>query len=212
MNNRKKILFVDDHASVRASFEKQLTWRGFDISGAADVAGTQRLIQQMGNKIDVMVLDMVLNDPQFPDIYGADLGLEARETIGKQSPEFLILSSYNPSEYYDAPLKLDAAVYLIKDQVSPDDVIRHIRALCLRRALSSERPEIAHKIVEIAESSLTHTEAVSNFCRELLPTEMQVCLGVPFVFLLTDETGTQNCGSDADLPSGHDERMQKSRR
>lgn len=205
MNDRKKILVVEDDETIRNSLVLALKLRGFDAEGTPNVAASRNMIRQLRHKIDVMVLDMRLEDPDYPSITGADLGLEARKIIPKWPPEFLILSGFKQSEYYEAALKLDVAAYLVKSRVEPEDVIRHIRSLCLRRALSFEREEIDGKIGEIAESSLIPAEAVAGFCRKLLAPEMEACIGSPFVFLLTDDKGTQNCGGDADLPSGYDE-------
>jgi DNA-binding NarL/FixJ family response regulator len=205
MNDRKKILVVEDEETLRSSLVVTLNLRGFDAEGSPNVSAARSLISQLRDKIDVMVLDMSLKDNQYPNITGADLGLEARKIIPKWPPEFLILSSHRPSDYYEAALKLDVAAYLVKERVDHDDVIRHVRSLCLRRALSFDRKEIAEKIAEIAESSPTPTEAVVGFCRKMLAPEMQACIAAPSVFLLTDEKGTQNCGGDADLPSGYDE-------
>lgn len=209
MNNRKKILYVEDDETIRRSLVLDLQYRGFDAEGAPNVAAARRMIDQLGNEIDVMVLDMRLEDLQYPDITGADLGLEARQMIGKWPPEFLILSGFKKSEYYEAALKLDVAAYLVKGQVLPEDIIRHIRSLCLRRAMSFERIEMDEKIKKIAEASLNPAEAIAVFCRELLAPEMQACIGAPSVFLLTDEGGTQNCGGDANLPTGYNEAYAK---
>ena len=209
MNKRKKILYVEDDETLRASLVLALKYRGFDAEGAPNVTATRNLIKQLGSEIDVMVLDMRLEDMQFPNVTGAGLGLEAREIIGKWPPEFLILSAHKHSDYYEAALKLDVAAYLEKSRVDQEDVIRHIRSLCLRRALSFERAEIDHKIVEIAGASLNAAEAITSFCRELLTPEMMACIGAPFVFLLTDDKGTQNCGSAAGLPSGYSETYAK---
>jgi len=140
---------------------------------------------------------------------GAELGLEARKILRRLPPEFLIFSGYKQTDYYEAALTLDAAAYLVKVEVGQEDVIRHIRSLCLRRALSFEREEIDRKISEIADSSPTPVEAVVNFCRRLLAPEMQACIGIPSIFLLTDDKGTQNCGSDADVPVGYDHAYEK---
>jgi len=209
MNSRRKVLIVENDEQIRGSLVLALKMRGFDVESAANVTEGRNLIEHLRDEIDVMVLDMRLEDQQYPDVSGADLGFEARQAIQKWPPEFLILSGYKQSEYYEAALKLDVAAYLVKNKVEDDDVIRHIRSLCLRRALSFEREEIDEKIGEIAEASPSPREAVAGFCRKLLAPEMQACIGCPSVFLLTDEMGTQNCGGDADLPPGYDEAYAK---
>lgn len=208
MKNGKRVLYVDDDETKRLGLVATLNMMDFDSEGAPDIATARDIVKQKGSKIDVMVLDMEL-DPKDPSVTGAALGIEVREAIGKWPPEFMILSAFNLERYYEAALKLDVGVYLVKGQVDDEDIVRHIRSLCLRHALSFERAEIAKKIGDIAGSSLNSSEAVSSFCRELLSPEMRACISAPFVFLLTDEKGTQNCGGNEDLPSGYHEAYAK---
>jgi|SRR6185369_5517854 len=196
---RKNIFVLDDEAVIRLPLISSLKGRGFNAEGAANVNEARALLDKLKDNIDVMVLDMRLEDPEHPHITGADIGLEARDLIRRCPPEFLILSGYKQVDYYEYALKLDVAAYLVKTEVSAEDVIRHIQSLALRRALSFEKPEIDEKIREIAEVNSTPADAVANFCRKLLAPEIKSCIGIPAVFLLTDANGTRNCSSDVEL-------------
>lgn len=199
----KNIFVLDDEPSARLPLLSSLKSLGFNAEGASNVNEARALLDKLKDKIDVMVLDMRLEDPQHPHTTGADIGLEARELIRRCPPEFLILSGYKQVDYYEYALKLDVAAYLVKTEVSAEDVIRHIQSLALRRALSFEKPEIDEKIREIAEINSTPADAVASFCRKLLAPEIKSCIGLPAVFLLTDTTGTRNCSSDVDLPNDY---------
>jgi DNA-binding NarL/FixJ family response regulator len=128
MKTRKKILYVEDKETTRSSLVLALNLRGFDAQGAADVATSRDLVKQLGSEIDVMVLDIMLEDSQHPNVRGIDLGSEAREMLSECPPEFLIFSAHEESDYYEAALKLDVGVYLVQTRVRQDDVIRHIRS------------------------------------------------------------------------------------
>lgn len=197
--NRKTVFIVEDDPTNSLSLLSALRMRGFRAEAAASVTEARGWIDKLGEQIDVMVLDMRLEDPHH-DLTGADLGLEVREAHPKRPPEFLIFSGYKQIDYYEAALRLDAAAYLTKGTVEQEELIRHIRSLALRRALSAERREMAEKIRLIAQRSHTPAAAIINFCRQLLAPEVGSCLGLPFIFLLSDKLGTQNCGSDTNLP------------
>lgn len=203
MPNSKTVLVIEDERIVRLPLVSALKMRGFNAKGAATVEEARALIEQLEDNIDVMVLDMRLEDEKYPDMTGAKLGLEVRNAHPKWlPPEFLIFSGHKTNEYYEAAWQLGAAAYLVKG-MAQDDLIRHIRSLALRRALSVERKEIEEKIERIAELNATPTAAIINFCHQVLASEMKACLGAPSIFLLSDSSGTQNSGSDTDLPLGY---------
>jgi DNA-binding NarL/FixJ family response regulator len=203
MPNRKTVLVIEDEELVRLPLVSALQMRGFHAVGAATVDEARALIEQLEDNIDVMVLDMRLEDPKYPDITGAKLGLEVRSAHPKWlPPEFLIFSAYRQNDYYEAAWQLGAAAYL-KKNIAQADLIRHIRSLALRRALSVERKDIEEKIERIAEVNDTPAAAIINFCHQVLASEMKACLGAPSIFLLSDSNGTQNSGSDTTLELGY---------
>jgi DNA-binding NarL/FixJ family response regulator len=200
----KIILVVEDEESIRSPLVAALKYRGFDAVGAPNVSEARRLIVKMEHHIDVAVLDMSLEDQYYPSITGTDVGMEILNINPKWPPEFLIFSGHTPPDYYNAAFRLQAAAYIVKGTLTQDDLIRHIRSLALRRAFNLHREDIVEKIENIAATSHTPNVAVAEVCRQVLEPETQACLGLPYVFLLSDGKGTQNCGSDAGLPSGYD--------
>lgn len=199
----KTVLVVEDEESVRSPLVNALKYRGFKAEGAANVPETRRLIDKLGQDIDVAVLDMNLQDQNHPTLTGADLGREVRKAHPELPPEFLVFSGHREPDYYDAALQLGIAAYLVKGSLRQEDLIRHIRSLALRRALNTEREEIAEKIERIAEKYNSSANAIVNLCRQVLEPEMRACLGVLPIFLLSDKKGTQNCSTDVGLPVGY---------
>lgn len=199
----KTVLIIEDDPTNRLSLLSALRMRNFRAEAAANVSEARDWADKLDGQIDVMVLDMRLEDPHY-DLTGADLGLEVRRAQTKRPPEFLIFSGYKQVDYYHAALRLGAAAYLEKGTVGQDDLIRHIRSLALCRALSIERAEIATRIEQIEQRSRTPASIVASLCHQLLTPEIEACLSLPFIFLLSDKQGTKNCGGDSGLLVGYD--------
>lgn len=208
----KLILIVEDEAPQRNALEIALKVRGFDAESAAKVADSRELLERRGDEAAVIVLDMQLEDTTEPQTTGADLGIEFLSERRKRErwedirstlvPEFLILSAFAETDYYRKAIDLDVAAYLHKQQSNQEDVIRHVRAASLRRALNIGQPKIIEQLSLIAERSRTPLEAVTRLCRTVLEPEFELALGAPFVILLGSQGRAEKCGGDALLPSG----------
>lgn len=198
MHSKTVALVDDDEGDIEALYA-MLTARGFGVSTATTVAAARDLIRQRGDRMDVMVLDMELDEPR---VTGADVAIQAREQYPHWAPEFLIQTGHEGRiNYYRQALRLGAAAYLEKKKVDVEDVVRYVRALALKRSLRFDRPHVIEALGSISESTLNISEAVRRFCRELLAEELDSCLGVPYVLLLTDERGTQNVATNTRLPT-----------
>lgn len=210
---KKTVLIIEDHEGQRLALHMALKRRGFRVESAGNVAKARELAEKLGKELDVMILDMRLEDPEAPNLTGADLGIEVRSRQFSWPPEFLINSAYEEVDYYRLALRLGAAAYLRKEEldhrrlVNKEELdhyrlVRHVRVLSLRRALSIERPDSLENIRKIAETSRSQSEAITKFCQEVLAPEFAGCLGAPFALLLTDGKGTRCCSSSIDLPEG----------
>ena len=197
----KIVVVVENREPQRESLVLALGMRGFEAYGAGTVAEARTLVSRLGDKIDVLILDMRLDDPAAINITGADIGIEVASKQ-KWPPESLILTAHDMEvPFYQAALHLRAAAYLSKQKVTQAAVIQHIRALALRHALSA-RPETMDNITRIGEDSRDPAEAVEKFCREVLEPELSACLGTPFVILVTEGKVTKKRGGTATLPDG----------
>ena len=61
MSDRKKILFVDDEASIRETLPAVLRWNGFDVVVAANVSDSLREIGT--NRFDLLLSDLNIGEP-----------------------------------------------------------------------------------------------------------------------------------------------------
>jgi DNA-binding NarL/FixJ family response regulator len=200
----KTVVVVEDQPGQSEPLKRALQRRGFQVEVAATVAEARRIIEILGEAIDVMVLDMILEDPDEPNMTGADIGIEVRDKHPDWMCEFVISTVHSEVvDYYRLALRLGAAAYLSKKVMSVWDVVMHVRALALKRSLRLERREVIDKLRSISESTRSLPEAVKKFCRELLAPELNACLGAPYILLLTDDQGTQNVATNTDLQIGY---------
>lgn len=196
MGNKTVGIVEDDKNAIRPLYE-MLKSREFIVLTATTVAEAHDIIRESGDKMDVVVLDMDLNDR----ITGAELAIQAREQYKQWTPEFLIQTGKDGREnYYRQALRLGAAAYLEKKDVSVEDVIRYIRVLALKRSLRFDRPRVMEVMGSILESTVNLSEAVSRFSRDLLAEELASCLDAPYALLLSDARGTQNVATNTLLP------------
>src|ERR1044072_7985386 len=97
----KRVLIVENEPGKKTSYSRELTSRGFDVYNAGTVKEARNWIDQAGEKIDVALLDMRLEDePDEPQTSGAELGLELKRKAGNNVPEFLIRSAHTIVGYY----------------------------------------------------------------------------------------------------------------
>jgi DNA-binding NarL/FixJ family response regulator len=202
MMTKKKVLIIEDETSQRESIHYVLKQCGFEVYSEGNVADARRTAKLHWDELDVAVLDMRLNDPNEPQITGADIGIEFRKKKKGFPPETIIYSAYAEIDYYRLALQLGAAAYLSKAEENLLNLIMHVRVLALRRALNGENPKTATAIAQIAVQSKSQSEAIMAFCRRILKPEFDSCLGAPFMILFTEGDETKNCADNAALPAG----------
>ena len=59
-------LIVENRKPLRTSIHQDLENRDFRAASAGDVRTARRLIRELRDELDVVVLDMDLEDPEFP--------------------------------------------------------------------------------------------------------------------------------------------------
>ncbi len=209
----KRVLIIEDEEPQRLALHDGLERRNFWVASAATVAAARILIAQETEPYDVVVIDMHLEKKggrqeaevmggDGKEVTGAHVGIEIKRKWPFWSPEFLISSAYTLAEYYRLALDLGVAAYLEKRHHDVRSVMRHVRALALRRGLSVERPQAVAEIRRLALTSRNNAEAVQRFCSQVLCRELGASLDTPFVVLLTDRSGTYGVGNRPNLPDG----------
>ncbi len=183
---RRLIFVLEDNDDFRESLRQQLERRDFQVVVAAAVEEARDVIQRYGHAIDVGVLDMRLEDSRYPKVTGADIGLELRRKQAPLLPELMIYSAYPSVDYYRQTLNLGTSIFLDRSCHDIQDVIRHVRALVLRHALSVQVPAVLDTVKRLASASRDRMDWMSRFCLQLLFPELERTLGAPFTLLLTN--------------------------
>jgi CheY-like chemotaxis protein len=195
---QKTVGIVDDVEEVITPLSQMLTARKFIVLTATSVAKAREMIWESGESMDVAVLDMDLRE----GLSGAEVAIQAREQHPDWTPEFLIQTGVTGNaDFYRQALRLGPAAYLDKNDVDVDDVIRYVRVLALKRSLRFDRPRVMEVMGSISESTLNLSEAVRRFSREMLAEELDSCLRMPYLLLLSDERGTQSVATNTQLPT-----------
>lgn len=103
--SRPRLLLIDDEDAFRETVEKLLTYRGFDVSTAADGAQGMRAVLRGG--VEVVILDV-----KMP---GLD-GIETLRELKRIQPdlEVIILTGHLLKSTEQEGLKLGAFAYLTK--------------------------------------------------------------------------------------------------
>jgi CheY-like chemotaxis protein len=196
---KKNIFIVEDENEKRDAIRDALIYRGFEVYEAKTVQEARELAEKYWEKFDVAVLDMRLGDPAEPHITGADIGIEFHKK-NIFSPESIIFSAFAEVEYYKLGMELGVTAYLDKNKYQNADLVRYVRVIALRKALSVGNSETLRKLIRIVTHSLDRSHAVKLFCQKVFKPELEICLGVPFFFILTDEKNSEFCAGNVDVP------------
>lgn len=136
MNNKKRILIVDDNPTLRQGLRSLLSVHpGFDIVGEAE-DGLEAI-----TFVDQFHPDLVLMDLSMPRMDG----MTATREIKNKWPEtkVLVLTVHKSIEYIQAAIKAGADGYILKDSSHAEMIesIEHI--LAGEQIFSSEVEEMA---------------------------------------------------------------------
>ncbi|OGY45141.1 MAG: hypothetical protein A2729_00090 [Candidatus Buchananbacteria bacterium RIFCSPHIGHO2_01_FULL_39_14] len=121
-NSSKKILIIEDDKFLAKMLSRMLESHQYDTILAS--TGKEGLIKASGEEIDLILLDIIL-----PDIDGFDL----LETIKKEEKTknipVMIISNLGQPEDMAQGRALGAMDYLIKSDLSLDEVIKKVRKI-----------------------------------------------------------------------------------
>jgi DNA-binding NarL/FixJ family response regulator len=187
----KRVLVVENDDGIRESVVNRLRRRGFAADGAGTVAQTRALVTGQAAPFDVAVLDKAIQDPLHKTLTGFDLGHELRDAQPDMPPEFVVYSRHYKPEDYAQALELGISDYVVKSTNRAETIIDRIRLAALKSALNPVRPDLGERIERIAEKDLKVSTAVHQLCTEIIKPELDVCLGVPNIILISDSESIQ---------------------
>lgn len=112
-----KILLVEDDNNLREIYEARLQAEGYDIVSARD--GEEALVVAKSEKPDLVISDIMM-----PKISGFEMLDILRNTPGLQDVKVIMLTALGQAEDQTRADKLGADRYLVKSQVTLEDIVR----------------------------------------------------------------------------------------
>ena len=117
---KKKILLVEDDASLAAVYRARLELEGFDIKEVHN--GEDALSAALSYRPDLILLDVMM-----PKISGFDVLDILRNTPDTTNVRVIMLTALSQPKDKERAEKLGADDYLVKSQVVISDVVERIR-------------------------------------------------------------------------------------
>ena len=117
---KKKILLVEDDASLAAVYRARLELEGFDIKEVHN--GEDALAAAVSYRPDLILLDVMM-----PKISGFDVLDILRNTPDTTNVRVIMLTALSQPKDKERAEKLGADDYLVKSQVVISDVVERIR-------------------------------------------------------------------------------------
>jgi DNA-binding response OmpR family regulator len=118
----KNILIVEDDDFFRELIAKRLSSEGYDISEAID--GEQGMEKIKEGNVDLVILDILL-----PGIDGFEVLSRVKEDSSVSSIPVVILSNLGQKEEVEKGMQLGATDYLIKAQVTSDEIVNKVKSV-----------------------------------------------------------------------------------
>jgi len=117
-----KVLLVDDEESITAVFSQILQTGGFDVITAKN--GTDALAKATSELPNVILLDQILADTT-----GNQILQQLKHEPKTQNIPVAMLTNFNQDTFVKEAVNAGASDYLLKYQISPEDLIAKVNQL-----------------------------------------------------------------------------------
>ncbi len=172
MNDRIKILIVEDEMIIAAHLSLQLTDLGYEVTGIIPRA-EEALIHLRQHRPDILLLDINLNG----DMNGIDMAHEMQKhhnipiiylTANSDASHFERAKATNPFAFISKPFKK------LELQRSIELAVNHINRVEIKQVFARDAPSIISdsiyirhhdKMLKIAINDILYIEADRNYCR-----------------------------------------------
>jgi two-component system chemotaxis response regulator CheY len=118
----KRVMAVDDSATVRKVLQATLTAAGYEVVEAID--GADALEKLSGDSVDMLVTDL-----NMPNVDGIDLIQEVRQKPGNRFMPIIMLTSESQPEKKSAGKAAGASGWITKP-FNPDQLLAIVRMVC----------------------------------------------------------------------------------
>lgn len=117
-----KVLVAEDNKYLRQAYISKLLKEGFETEIVEDGKAVMERVKSF--KPDILILDIIL-----PQRNGLDILKELKETPVLNKIPVIITSNLDKNEDVKKGLEIGADDYLVKTEVSMDDIVAKIRKL-----------------------------------------------------------------------------------
>lgn len=117
-----RVLLVEDDNNLREIYEARLKAEGYEIVSAAN--GEEALVVAKEKKPDLIIADIMM-----PKISGFEMLDILRNTAGLQDVKIIMLTALSQADDQQKATKLGADKYLVKSQVTLEDIVNSARDL-----------------------------------------------------------------------------------
>lgn len=115
MEDKVKILLVEDEKEVLELYKLKLTIDGYDVITAENGAiGLKKALEENP--------EMIFLDIKMPEMDGFEVLKRLRSETKTRNIPVIILSNFDEQEMIEKGLTLGANEYLVKSQFSPEDI------------------------------------------------------------------------------------------
>jgi CheY-like chemotaxis protein len=158
-----KILLVEDDNNLREIYEARLQAEGYTIASAHD--GEEALVIAKEQKPDLIISDVMM-----PKISGFEMLDILRNTDGLKDVKVIMLTALGQSEDQKRADLLGADHYLVKSQVTLEDIVKVAQDLLNKPAAGS--PDVsspATDVPAVASTTVTPTEPPAPTQQPVVP-------------------------------------------
>ncbi|MBP7927744.1 response regulator [Patescibacteria group bacterium] len=120
----KKILLIEDEASIRSLYAQVLREQGFEVAEAAEGSQGRELI--FNGPWDLLLLDIML-----PQVDGVELLRQIKMNEGLKNKPVLIISNLEEETVQRECRSLGISEFLIKSSLLPQDIINFVKKYTL---------------------------------------------------------------------------------
>lgn len=122
MEQKKKILIVEDDLFLREIIEKKLASEGFEAKGVFDIYEAERILKQKDKKVDLILLDLLL-----PGAEGYELLDRLKNDPEQKNIPVIVFSNLSNEEDKQRAFRAGARDFLVKAEHTPDTIINKIK-------------------------------------------------------------------------------------
>lgn len=118
----KKILIIEDDNTLRGLLVQKMKGELFDVMDAGDAF-------EVYKKLDAQVFDGVVLDLMLPEIDGYEILRKIRAHATNSKTKVLVFSNLSDEARIDKALTLGASRYLVKTNVTLEELAEHLKEM-----------------------------------------------------------------------------------